>query len=233
MNKLCKIVNENYQGLKPYKKDIKVLQQFLKQEKIDFKIKDENTLFQAIIIKESIELKNKIDAIYYFESSELKRIATNLTFHEKNQIIKDMVQQSLENYDIINVENREVLFPIFSQKINDIYIYQPASLEMPIYQKFINDYHQELDFSLFNEKIYNSDYFNGFKKNKFIYFNDFKLLVFDENKMYIENSNSLDIIVAIEKGNKFRLIELLLDGTDNSKKKKKLEKYRGKDNAFK
>lgn len=226
-------MNLDYPGLRPYKKEIKELNHFFKHEKVNFKILDEKSLFQARLIKKSIELKEKIDTIFYFESNELRRVSVNLTFHEKNQIIKDMIQQTFENYDIINVDNREILFPIFSQKINDIYIHQPASLEMPIYQKFIKEYQDELDFSLFDELIYHSDFFDGFKHNHFIYYNNFKLLVFGSNSVFIENSNALEVINAIENDDKLKLVELLWNGTESSKKKKKLEKIRGKYNAFK
>lgn len=233
MNKIFKIMNQDYMGLKPYKAEIRELNQFLKKEKIKIKINDEKTLFLSRWIKKSIELKNKIDSIYYFESSELKRMNFSLTFYEKNQILKDVIQQCLVEYDIVNVDNREIIFPIFSQKINEVYIYQPASLEAPIYQQFIVEYQNHLDFSLFDDLIYQSNAFDGFKKDEFIYFNEFRVLVFGGKYLYIENSNILDVIKAIKDNNQIKLIDLLLDGTNNDKKKKRLEKIRGKNHAFK
>lgn len=226
-------MNADYHFLKQNKHQIHELNHFLKNEKIKLSIRDEFTFFKAKMVKYSIELKNKLDSIYFFESEELKRTNFPLPFSQKNQIYKESFHQVIKNYDIISVDSYPIIFPIFSMKMNELYLNSPANFELPRNYHLIENYHEEIHFDWFYKPIMSSKLFDGMVFEDYYYFNEHKIIKNQGIQLYY-NGNDIELVIeSLISNNPTKLIELLLNSCISDKKRKKLEKLRSKKYAIK
>lgn len=151
--KLCeKDSNENLFKIEACKRQITLMQELFKADKLNLTIKTDLDYFNAQFIYRCILSKHAFETVFFKSCYEMNDFWSTLNYLEKKRLINIEINQLMETLPYVVRNDKKVYIPMFDERMNDIYRDEMVLFELKQYAQLRFEYE-----SLITQKTISSD----------------------------------------------------------------------------
>lgn len=151
--KLCeKDSNESLLKMEACKRQLTLMQNQFKADKLNILIKTDLEFFYAQFIYRCILSKQAFETVFFKSCYEMNDFWSTLNYLEKKRLINIEIDQLMETLPYVVRSNKKVFIPMFDERMNDIYRDEMVLFELKQYAQLRFEYE-----NLITQKTLSSD----------------------------------------------------------------------------